>query len=484
MTAAPLGRDIRPEIQSLRAIAVVLVLVYHWWPAALRGGFVGVDVFFVISGYLTTAHLLREAEATGRVSLLGFWARRARRILPAALVVLLFCTLATIAVVPQLHWEPFLTEIRASTLYVENWHLANTAVDYLAADDAPTPVRHFWSLSAEEQFYLLWPVLILVGAAVGSRAIAVAVPGHRRAAARPRRPRRHPGGGDDGSAEAAAGPVPRRHLLLRLPLALAAAGADAVRARPRDDDAGEAAAPGAHDRARLADQGGGRGSGPARVVPRAAAPDLDVRDDGGGHGACARTRVDPRGRAAEDARRGTRSEAREIPEPRRSECVRWRQEVLRWLAAHPEVTRIFVSQSVAGAVATADGASQLDTQVEGYRAEWRRVPPSVKRIFVLRDTPRALPHGATLECVEEAMRDRRRAGRACALPRSQALRADPAAIAAESEPRAVVVDLTRFFCDARRCLAVVGGALVHRDVSHMTTTFATTLGPYLLRALA
>ena len=66
--------------------------------------------------------------------------------------------------------------------------------------------------------------------------------------------------------------------------------------------------------------------------------------------------------------------------------------------------------------------------------------------------------------------------------RSRALRAEPAAIAAESEPRAVVVDLTRFFCDARRCLAVVGGALVHRDVSHMTTTFATTLGPYLLRA--
>ena len=172
MTAATLGREVRPEIQALRAVAVLLVLVYHWWPSTLRGGFVGVDVFFAISGYLITAHLLREVDATGRVSLLGFWARRARRILPAALVVLLACTLATIAFVARVHWEEFLTEIRASALYVENWLLAREAVDYLAADDAPTPVRHFWSLSAEEQFYLVWPALILAGAAVGRRAIA------------------------------------------------------------------------------------------------------------------------------------------------------------------------------------------------------------------------------------------------------------------------------------------------------------------------
>ena len=82
---------------------------------------------------------------------------------------------------------------------------------------------------------------------------------------------------------------------------------------------------------------------------------------------------------------------REIPEPRRSECVRWRQELLAWLAAHPEVTRIFVSQSVAGSVVTAAGASQFDTRVEGYRRAWRLVPRSVRRVVVLRDTPRALP---------------------------------------------------------------------------------------------
>ena len=144
-----------------------------------------------------------------------------------------------------------------------------------------------------------------------------------------------------------------------------------------------------------------------------------------------------------------------------------------------------MSQSVAGSVLTGGGASQLETQIEGYRNAWRRVPRSVRRIVVLRDTPRALPRGGTLECVEDAMRSRRDAGRVCALPRSRALRPDPAEVAARSEaPRVRTVDLTRYFCDARRCFAVVGGALVHRDVSHITTAFGTTLGPYLLRALS
>jgi peptidoglycan/LPS O-acetylase OafA/YrhL len=116
VAATTLGRDVRPEIQALRAVAVLLVLVYHLWPDTLRGGFIGVDVFFAISGYLITAHLLREVHATGRVSLPAFWARRARRILPASLVVLLVCTIATIAFVPRLHWETFLEEIRASAL--------------------------------------------------------------------------------------------------------------------------------------------------------------------------------------------------------------------------------------------------------------------------------------------------------------------------------------------------------------------------------
>lgn len=172
---------VRPEIQALRAIAVLLVVVYHLWPAVVPGGYVGVDVFFVISGFLITAHLLREVEREGRVSLARFWARRARRLLPAALLTLAVCLVATIALVPQLHWERFLSEIAASAAYVQNWQLAGDAVDYLAADDQPTAVRHFWSLSAEEQFYVLWPVLVLLavfaarGHAAGARRVAIAV---------------------------------------------------------------------------------------------------------------------------------------------------------------------------------------------------------------------------------------------------------------------------------------------------------------------
>ncbi|HEV3000818.1 MAG TPA: acyltransferase, partial [Solirubrobacteraceae bacterium] len=162
---------LRPEIQALRGVAVLTVVVFHLWPSVLPGGFVGVDVFFVISGFLITGQLVREVDRTSRVSLAGFWARRARRILPAALVVLAFCALATKAVVPETHWREFFAEITASTAYVENWQLAEAAVDYADADDAASPVRHFWSLSVEEQFYLVWPLLIMLALVWGRRAI-------------------------------------------------------------------------------------------------------------------------------------------------------------------------------------------------------------------------------------------------------------------------------------------------------------------------
>ncbi len=161
----------RPEIQALRGIAVLTVVVFHLWPSSLPGGFVGVDVFFVISGFLITGQLVREVQRTDRVSLAGFWARRARRILPAALVVLAFCAIATKAIVPETQWREYFAEITASTLYVENWHLAEAAVDYADADDAPSPVRHFWSLSVEEQFYVVWPLLIMLALVWGRRAI-------------------------------------------------------------------------------------------------------------------------------------------------------------------------------------------------------------------------------------------------------------------------------------------------------------------------
>jgi peptidoglycan/LPS O-acetylase OafA/YrhL len=160
---------VRPEIQALRALAVMLVVVYHLWPTGLTGGFVGVDVFFAISGFLITAHLLREVQKRGTVSLPAFWARRARRLLPASLLVIAVSAVATVTSVPQIYWKQFFAEIIASTVYLQNWRLAADAVDYLAASNDPSPVQHYWSLSAEEQFYLLWPVLIVVAVLVARR---------------------------------------------------------------------------------------------------------------------------------------------------------------------------------------------------------------------------------------------------------------------------------------------------------------------------
>ncbi len=168
-TSAPATAGFRPEIQGLRALAVLLVVGYHLYPNRLSGGFVGVDVFFVISGFLITSHLYREAAATGRVSIRRFWARRARRLLPAALVVLAASVALTATVVPSTLWDQTVRQIRASTLYVENWALAGDAVDYSAAGNVPTLAQHFWSLSVEEQFYAFWPVLVLLVALASRR---------------------------------------------------------------------------------------------------------------------------------------------------------------------------------------------------------------------------------------------------------------------------------------------------------------------------
>ena len=165
---------LRPEIQALRAVAVGVVVAYHLWPGALPGGFVGVDVFFVISGFLITAHLLREARRDGRISLPSFWARRIRRLLPASLTVLAFSAVGVVVLVPQMYWTQFFKEIAASALYAQNWALAASSIDYLAAENVPSPVQHFWSLSVEEQFYLVWPILIGLVVLVSHRLSATA----------------------------------------------------------------------------------------------------------------------------------------------------------------------------------------------------------------------------------------------------------------------------------------------------------------------
>lgn len=162
-------RRFLPEVQSLRALAVALVVAYHLEPRLVPGGFVGVDVFFAISGFLITGHLLREVRTSGRINLPGFWAARVRRILPAAFVVIIAVVIATLLFLPSTLWKTVGTAALASAFSVENWVLAANAVDYLAADQAPTALQHFWSLGVEEQFYLFWPLLVLLAMWVGRR---------------------------------------------------------------------------------------------------------------------------------------------------------------------------------------------------------------------------------------------------------------------------------------------------------------------------
>ena len=171
----------RGDIQGLRALAVGLVLVYHLRPAWLPGGFTGVDVFFVISGFLIIGMLAGELRRTGTIRLREFYARRIRRLLPAASAVLLLTVVATWAILPMSRWPDTMGEIVTSALNVQNWALAIRAADYTAATAAASPVQHFWSLSVEEQFYLVIPVLLLLarrfrpGRATRSAMVAVAV---------------------------------------------------------------------------------------------------------------------------------------------------------------------------------------------------------------------------------------------------------------------------------------------------------------------
>ena len=158
----------RPDLQGLRAIAVIAVLLFHVWPKVFRGGFVGVDVFFVISGFLITGLLLAEAEDTTRVDLLRFWGRRMMRLSPAATVVLLVALVGTLVWLPRTEWINNARHIFASVFYFENWALVSQSVDYWAQGQTPSPVQHYWSLSIEEQFYIFWPPIVALAAFFGT----------------------------------------------------------------------------------------------------------------------------------------------------------------------------------------------------------------------------------------------------------------------------------------------------------------------------
>ena len=157
----PRGGGFRPDIEGLRALAVTLVLVYHAG-LPVRAGFVGVDVFFVISGFLITGLLVAELERNGRISWLRFVGRRIRRLLPAAVLVLVVTAAVSFVVVPGLRRREIGLDVMAASTYVVNWVLARREVDYLASDASPSPVQHYWSLAVEEQFYVLWPLLLVL----------------------------------------------------------------------------------------------------------------------------------------------------------------------------------------------------------------------------------------------------------------------------------------------------------------------------------
>ena len=159
-SSAAKSSDFRRDIQGLRALAVVAVIVDHLfkWPG---GGFVGVDVFFVISGFLITGLMLREHERTGRISWKSFYKRRVKRIIPAAVTVLVVTTVVAYLLFMENQFKSVLSDAIWSALFVSNWHFAAIGTDYWQADGPISPLRHFWSLAVEEQFYIVWPVLIV-----------------------------------------------------------------------------------------------------------------------------------------------------------------------------------------------------------------------------------------------------------------------------------------------------------------------------------
>jgi hypothetical protein len=170
-------------------------------------------------------------------------------------------------------------------------------------------------------------------------------------------------------------------------------------------------------------------------------------------------------------------------EPVSSDCGKWNQQVGSWLAQHPEVRTVFVSANARAPIVVPAGHTEYATRVAGHVQAWQRLPASVQRIVVIRDNP--TDRTRTHDCVRRAIAKRRPAGHACAVRRRMVLARD-AEVAAARRLRARgarVVDLTRYFCDRRRCLPVVGGVLVHKDVDHLTQLFAGTLGPFLLHRI-
>jgi peptidoglycan/LPS O-acetylase OafA/YrhL/O-antigen ligase len=162
--SAPSGY--RPALDGLRAVAVLAVIGYHA-TAKVSGGFLGVDVFFVLSGYLITSILMREELTLGRIRLTEFWARRVRRLLPAVLLLVLVCALQISRYEDVGTWALRRADLLSTLFYFANWHFIATDQSYFATFLGASPVRHTWTLAIEEQFYVVWPLLVIAAYRLG-----------------------------------------------------------------------------------------------------------------------------------------------------------------------------------------------------------------------------------------------------------------------------------------------------------------------------
>ena len=160
--APTIDHTYRANLDGLRSVAVYLVLLFHTGLGWAEGGFIGVDLFFVLSGFLVSTVLLDEIEQTGGLRVGRFYARRVRRLLPAAVVVVV-ATAATFTVIWSIVRRlEIISDAQSSLLYYANWHFLAASGDYFAADTEKSPYLHFWSLAIEEQYYIVFPVLLLL----------------------------------------------------------------------------------------------------------------------------------------------------------------------------------------------------------------------------------------------------------------------------------------------------------------------------------
>jgi peptidoglycan/LPS O-acetylase OafA/YrhL len=182
------GHRYVPSLDGLRALAVAGVIAYHFNFHWANGGYLGVDFFFVLSGFLITSLLVGEWTSTRRIGLRTFWSRRAKRLLPAVMVLLLVLTVYDWAGGPNIGSSTFRPDAIATLFYYANWHLILTHQSYFAQFTAPSPLKHTWSLAIEEQFYLVWPLIVLAVCTLATRGRARGQRGRTRG--RGRLPRR------------------------------------------------------------------------------------------------------------------------------------------------------------------------------------------------------------------------------------------------------------------------------------------------------